>query len=362
METPTPVPADASPLWLPDARVQRAPLSYAARRVPDAARCQLQRDCAPRAGDLVLARVEMLGHHTRLHLPDGRRRQLFAGDEVVLVYADRYAPSQFEAVVPSRLDPCHLVAAGGIAARVVEQHARIRRGPTLVRPLGLVTSEPDGPPLNVAAWALPQPPPARAGAIPTFAAVGTSMDAGKTTAAAFLARGLSRLGLRVGYAKVTGTGAAGDPWLLRDAGADPVLDFTDAGYASTYRVPAPAVEAVFRELVGHLQHSGVDVALVEVADGLFQGETRDLLSGPRFGELVDGVLLAARDALGAAAGADWLAARGHRPLALAGAIEVAPLQRREAEEATGLPAYRRADLADPVTAEKLLEALRDRVR
>src|SRR2546430_9351468 len=37
--------------------------------------------------------------------------------------------------------------------------------------------------------------------------------------------GLRRRRLRVGAAKVTGTGAGGDPWLLTDAGASLVLDF-----------------------------------------------------------------------------------------------------------------------------------------
>ena len=50
------------------------------------------------------------------------------------------------------------------------------------------------------------------------------MDAGKTQTATFLVRGMVTAGLRVGYAKVTGTGAGGDIWWLKDAGADPVLE------------------------------------------------------------------------------------------------------------------------------------------
>ena len=58
--------------------------------------------------------------------------------------------------------------------------------------------------------------------------------------------------------KVTGTGAGGDTWLLRDAGADPVLDFTDAGHVSTYLLPEAEVERTFVTLVAHLAASGVD--------------------------------------------------------------------------------------------------------
>ena len=45
---------------------------------------------------------------------------------------------------------------------------------------------------------------------PVLIVAGTAMNAGKTTAAARLIKGLQRAGLRVGAAKVTGTGAGGD--------------------------------------------------------------------------------------------------------------------------------------------------------
>lgn len=320
---------------------------------------RLLTDLQPRAGDVVLARIEMLGHHTRLHLPDGRRRTLFVGDDVILAYADRYAPSQFEAEVPSQLAPCHLVAGGGIAAMVTERHRQVRR-PTQIRPLGLVASD-AGEPLNVAGWALPSPgAPLDDGSIPTLAVVGTAMDSGKTTTVAFLARGLAASGLRVGYAKVTGTAAAGDSSFVADAGAHVVLDFTDMGYASTYRVSAAAVEGVLSDLVGHLQGSGVDAILLEIADGLFQPETAALVSSDSFKRLVDGVLFAAQDAMGAAAGASRLREEGHRVLALAGRMEVAPLQVREASAVTRLPFLLRRDLSDPSSAAKLLAESRTR--
>jgi hypothetical protein len=337
-------------------RLRHAPQAFSTRRVPREKMTCLSTEDRPRVGDLVLARVDSLGHHTRLHLPDGRRRTLFVGDEVILAYADRYAPNQFEATVPSRLEACHLVAGGGIAAVVTERHRQVRR-PTRIRPLGLVASE-AGDPLNVAGWALPSPSaPPEAGSIPTLAVVGTAMDSGKTTAAAFLARGLSGYGLRVGYAKVTGTAAAGDPSLVADAGAHPVLDFTDVGYASTYRISAAALEGVFTDLLAHLQGSGVDAILVEIADGLFQAETAALVSRDAFKRFVGGVLFAAQDAMGAAAGVSRLWDEGHRVLALAGRMEAAPLQVREASAVTRLPFLRRSDLADPCTAAKLLEGV-----
>jgi len=350
--------AKAEPLDVDGSDGAPIPNAYATRRVPrDQMRWLIHGELRPQAGDLVLARVEALGHHTRLQLPNGRRRQLFEGDDVIVAYADRYAPQQFEAQIPASLGHCHLVASGGIASQVLSQHHRIRRGATLIRPLGLVAADRDGPPLSTREFGLPQIEPAHR-ETPLVAVLGTAMDSGKTTTAAFLARGLSRYGVRVGYAKVTGTGAAGDPCLLVDAGADPVLDFTDLGFASTYRIGANDIEAVFLALVAHLQNAGVDVILLEIADGLFQHETAALVESPRFAEFVDALLFASGDAMGAAAGARCLQARGYRLLGLAGALEAAPLQAREAEAATGLPVYRRSELADPHAAAQIFAQIR----
>jgi hypothetical protein len=336
-------------------RLSTAPRSFVTRRVPgDLLRCLCAGDLKPKPGDVVLARLERLGHHTRLHLPDGRRRQLFVGDAVVLAYANRYASSQYEAVVPEDLGPCHLAAGGGIAARVTERNHRIRRGATAIQPLGLVTTRAGEPPLNLASFARPRPPRPQPGALPVLAVVGSAMDSGKTTAAAHLARGLSQLGRRVGYAKVTGTVAAGDPWLVADAGAEIVLDMADAGYASTYGVPSEALDEILLSLLGCLQQEGgLDAAILEVADGLLQPETAALLASERFDSLVNGILFAARDSMSALLGVDRLRRDDHRLLGLTGTIEASPLERREAATA-GLPFFRRRDLADPQTAAKLL--------
>ncbi|HEB89280.1 MAG TPA: DUF1611 domain-containing protein [Deltaproteobacteria bacterium] len=337
--------------------IREATRAYSTRRVPREAMTCLLPNCPPEVGDLVLARVEAIGYHKRLHRPDRSKRNLFVGDLVIVAYADRYAPSQFEAIVPSDLRTCHLAAAGGIASRVVLRHDRIRRAPTVLRPLGLLASGPEAPPLNVAGWAL-DPPRSHDEhngiGIPVVAIVGTSMDSGKTTVAAHLARGLKNSGLRVGYAKVTGTAAAGDPSLVLDAGADPVLDFTDAGFASTYRLARGTVEAIFRDLVGHVAGAPVDGVLIEVADGLFQTETASLLESGSFRTLVDQILFAAPESMGATAGAAWLRERRLPLVALSGVLASSPLQVREAREQTGLPVYGPQDLLDPSTAAKLL--------
>jgi ABC-type sugar transport system substrate-binding protein len=184
------------------------------------------------------------------------------------------------------------------------------------------------------------------------------MDAGKTTTVAFLARGLLRAGLRVGYVKITGTGAGGDLWMVGDAGAAPVLDFTDAGLASTYRYDTWQVERVALDLLAHLDAAAVDVALVEVADGPYQPETAALLESGFLAKNVDGVLFAAADAMGTAAGSQLLKQAGLRVLGVTGLFTASPLQQREAMAAARLPIFGRLQLADPATARKLLDEAR----
>ncbi|WP_287217360.1 hypothetical protein [Mesorhizobium sp.] len=96
-------------------RIAKAKRAFTTRRIPtERMRMLLSPPAEPKAGDLVLARIEALGHHKSVELPSGRKAALAATDEVVLAYGNRYAPDQFEAIVPADLGPCHMVAAGGV--------------------------------------------------------------------------------------------------------------------------------------------------------------------------------------------------------------------------------------------------------
>ncbi len=336
-------------------RLSRASWAFTTRRIPaGAARGIIEPGSyKPSVGDLVLARVDSIGHHKGLQLVNGRRRIMFEGDEIVVAFGNRYASSQFESYVPDSMGPCHLVAGGGIASRAVSWHSNIARGPTHISPIGLLSDKYDRP-LNLKHFGLPAVTHSSEYQPTTIALIGTSMDAGKTTTAAYLARGLVDAGLRVGYAKVTGTGAGGDTWLLKDAGADPVLDFTDAGLPTTFMEDQEKIEEVLLTLIGHCTQEGVDAVLLEIADGVLQRETAALLRSPVFAQATGGIVLAAQDSMGAAAGVDWLSNCMTPTLALSGKLTAAPLQVKEAQAATGLPIFNLDDLA---TGRKALELL-----
>lgn len=340
-------------------RLQRASWAFTTRRVLREQHFRISHQArSPRPGDLVLARIDALGFHRGLQLRNGRKNNLFPGDEIVVAYGNRYAPNQFEAVVPKTLGPCHLVASGGVAAKALSWHAQINgKGPTLITPIGLLLRT-DGEPANLRDYAI-EPVEALVGPHPTtIAVVGTAMDSGKTSSAAFLVRGLVRAGLRAGYAKITGTGAGGDTFLLKDAGADPVLDFTDAGVVSTYLLGLPDLERILVTLVAHLDRAGVDAIVLEIADGILQAETAALIESPVFRSIVSGVFFAAGDAMGAVAGFNWLTQRKLAIAGLGGLMTAAPLQSQEATRATGMRTYTREDLEQPHVARSILSGAR----
>lgn len=338
---------------LSPAMLTTAKRAFTTRRVDaDAMRTLLTGDHQPRAGDLVLARVQAIGQHKRVQLSTGRPADLFENDTVMVAFGNRYAPDQFEAEVPPNLDACHLAAAGGLAAQVLSRHGAMAP-PTVLQPLGLI-GDGWGRPLNLRDFALP----VIAGqvTVPVLAVVGTCMNSGKTTAAAHLIHVLHQAGHRVGAAKVTGTGAPGDVSLMADAGAAAVLDFTDAGHASTYRVELPELEAILSTLIGHLQTQAVSVIVIEVADGLYQ-KTAQLLESECFRASVSGVLMAAQDSLGAAAGVGWLRERRLPVLGVTGLLTRSLLASREAADATRLPVYSLADLQNaPIVVAPVLMA------
>lgn len=304
----------------------------------------------PISGDLMLARVERIAQHTRIQLRNGRRSLLYKGDHIVVVYGNRYAPDQFEAEIPADLDLCHLVAAGGVAAKAVSKHSRLK-WPTTIRPVGLCVNE-LGDIVNLKGFGLGRPIMHEAAPKPVVAVLGTSMNSGKTTAVAALVKGLTAAGHRVAAVKATGTGSGNDLWAYEDAGAARTLDFTDAGYPSTYKVSKADIQECFERLLSAcLADTEIDVTVVEIADGLLHFETADLVASDAFANRVDHVVFAAGEAMGAAAGVERLRQVGIEPLAVSGVLTASTLATAEAAAVTGVPILGKNDLESPRIAK-----------
>ncbi len=312
----------------------------------------------PHAGDVLLARVHRVGQHFRIERPESRRAALFEGDEILVAYGDRYAPDQFESKVPLNLDLTNLAAAGGLAGDVITAHD-LMDDPTEIEPLGLLADVDGVLTLQRCAPHQTVSPEefqglSRVRTPPVFAVLGTSMNSGKTTTVASIVRGLTAAGLEVAAGKVTGTGAGGDPRLFEDSGATTVMDFTHYGYASTYRLGHDEIRALLVSLISDLARAAPDAIVLEVADGLFQRETARLIDDPLFARLVDKIVFAAGDALGALAGHNLLTSKGLAPVAVSGLLTASPLAKLEAVAALDVPVLRVDELASADIVHLLL--------
>ncbi|MEM9903393.1 MAG: DUF1611 domain-containing protein [Pseudomonadota bacterium] len=341
--------SNVSSLHVPaEAPAQRAKWSFVTRRVDRSQAVRLLPHTGEvETGDLVLAEVARIGSHKRLQLSNGRFSPLWPGDRVVLACADRFAVDQFEGRAALPTSGADLLAGGGIIGEVASKNGKLAPA-TRLTVLGRLAKA-CGTPINLAEYA--RAPAGLGSRPPVIGVLGTGMNAGKTAAAAGVVNGFSRLGRRVTAIKATGTGAFGDLHEYDAAGADQVLDFTDAGLPSTYRQPIARVKDAVDLLLGHAATS--DVAVVELADGVSQVETATLLSSPGFAARFDLFLLAAPDAMAVQGGLAWLGQHRIVPALLTGLMTRAPLAAAEATRSTGLPVLCRRTLADPATASAL---------
>lgn len=346
-------------------RLQAAKSAYTTRFVaeivaanPHGYRLVMGDDVIPRAGDVVLASVREIGQHRRIERPDSRKAMLFEGDEIMVAYGARYAPDQFESRVPGNLDDTNLAAAGGVAGDVVAAHYDMDE-PTEIHPIGLladasgiVTLRRCAPRHLVAPEDLRSPRDVLGPCV--IGVLGTSMNSGKTTTVAAIARGLAAAGLNVAAGKVTGTGAGGDPMLFEDSGAAAVLDFTEFGFASTYGLQHETIRALMVSVIHELAATRADVIVVEIADGLFQQETARLIADPLLGEWLNSVVFAAGEAMGAVAGKEILASKGLSPVCVSGRLTASPLSLAEALSALDVPVLGVEELANAQIAPLLM--------
>lgn len=212
-----------------------------------------------RTGDYVVGEVlPRPGSATDLELPAGRMVSVGAGDLVVGAFGRRAATLEATGdwrAIGEELRMEALTGAG-LFGRCTSRSSRLAPLMSL-RYRGHVIYEGSRATMRQFAPAAPQNPPDLP---PVVLIIGTSMSAGKTTAARVLIRLLRRHGLSVAAAKISGAGRYRDVLSMGDAGADPIFDFVDAGLPSTV-VPTGVYRSAIRGVLGRL--AGADVAVVE---------------------------------------------------------------------------------------------------
>ena len=229
----------------------------------------------------------------------GRMLALRAGDALAGVLGTRRALRGYAGVVPNRIavgDTIEVLNLGGILGHCTSVNPEI--GPPFkAEVLGAILAFPElgdrvGRPAHIKDHAVP-PADTLEARIPVVYVAGTCMNAGKTVAATELVRGLTRGGLRVAAAKLTGVSLMRDALSMLDAGAVAALTFNDVGIASTH--PGVTV-ATAKGIFNRLAATKPDVIVAELGDGIL-GEygVQDILHEPELMGVGAAYVMAAPD-------------------------------------------------------------------
>ncbi len=317
---------------------------------PSAALCLTRRlvryyhpfpDRVPRNGDVVYGEVIHIGEHSSLENKSARIHMIHNGTPGIFVFGNRYAPDYYEGFVPDHAsDTADLLARSGIIGIVKNKNA-LRKDPTRIRILGYVCDENERV-LNTREHpiAAPKQTVKKFPRSPLILICGTSMNSGKSVAAAACCRALSTSGFHVRATKVTGTASLKDILHMNDAGAIHYADFTYLGYPSTYGLPEREMVEIFNKLDLRYANNPKNYWVVEFADGIIQRETALLLQHPEVRRRIHRLIFCARDAFGAIGGIRVLKEKFDLvPDAISGICSSSPLHLQEVAAFTEIPAF-----------------------
>ncbi len=237
-----------------------------------------------REGTLVIARVlESKEKYNRLELISGETVQLQKGGVYVFVLGNRSALDGYVGRVPERVrigDTLQVLNLGGICGICESYNHTIVGKPFDIQVLGAVGNE-QGKAVNISDHAPVHGAHTLTVSQPLIMVYGTCMNVGKTAVACSVIASLTRGGMRVAGAKLTGAGCLKDTLAMRDHGAVATLDLVDAGFTSTVTKKHTVFGA--KGLVNTLAQMEVDAIVVEIGDGVIsQYHGRNVLFDPEF--------------------------------------------------------------------------------
>lgn len=294
----------------------------------------------PSVGDVAVFKVVSIGKHKQIQSETKRNMFILPGDYIMAAFGTRYATSQFEGYLPtSCIREFHILGAGGTIGIIHSMHASLsEKGPTILQIVGYVTDH-SGSVINTKKQAGTLTPFTGASAKQSkiILSIGSSMDSGKTTTAAYLSRGLVSQGNQVSFIKLTGTVYSKDTDLVYDCGAQFVIDFSAFGFPSTYMCGEQELLNLFESLMQKATLNNPDYVVIEIADGILQRETKMLLKNKAFMSLVDHVVFSCGDSLSALSSIKILEDLGIYLSALSGLFTASPLLMEEVKESTTIP-------------------------
>lgn len=210
-----------------------------------------------RNGDYVVAEV-LNRSRVPLELASGRYALVVEGDLVVGALGRRRATLEAVGSFEDVDDDLELAAltGAGLLGKATSISAML---PELIRLRYRGHAVVDGRRATMSGYCPPSATPLHH---PVVLIIGTSMSAGKTTAARVVVRALKEAGRTVIGAKLTGAGRYRDILSMKDAGADHVFDFVDAGLPSTV-CPEPEFIEALQPLLGRMAEVDAEVIVAE---------------------------------------------------------------------------------------------------
>jgi hypothetical protein len=304
-------------------------------------------------------KVLSTGKHDAIQGVNGNNTYIFEGDYVMLAFGNRYATGQFEGYVPEGYLPRYqILGKGGAVGRLESMNVKLRKvGATDLRLVGYATNA-EGKVINTKYMNKSEvtfnPKTIRTPKI--ILSIGASMDSGKTTTAGYLCRGIMLAKKKVAFIKLTGTVMSKDKSFVRDCGAKISLDFSNAGFPSTYLCDEQEMLNLYEYLLQMTEVIDPDYIVMEIADGLFQRETAMLLRHKAFMSTISGVMFSCGDSLSAMHGIKLLEDLNQNILGICGLFTISPLLVSEVQEESHYPVFTLSDLSSP----KIVDALSPR--
>jgi len=312
----------------------------ALRRVPPLAQIRFRSVCG-NEGDVCAFELPRDAAAIRVEAPTGRMMEIAPGDVFLATPGDRESTRWVSGRVPSGgLIPGHdywVIAEPGIVGELVcdppTEEAYLGR----VRYVGAVCGE-GGETLNMGQYAETAPAESDSNA-PVYLVLGTSGDAGKTTAAIRVIQAL----LMKGHTAVTALKATGTPSVIeiaryRDFGATQAFDSVDFGLPGNYPTGRKRIGEFFGNALDYCLRLPADAIVVECGGDLFGGNVPEFLACLKARRSDPKIILAAADTLGALGAKHALAEVGLEIRLITGPCTDTPTLRAQTAALCGVPA------------------------
>ncbi len=293
-----------------------------------------------KTGDLIFTEVQEVGDYDQIETKKGDLISIKKGDVLGLICSKRYATQAYHASLPQSPNKIQLVSLGGVAGTVIRENS-VMQTPTKLSFVGLGAGE-EKRALNTFQFVLSPPSNPKDHIIAQskiILIVGSDMDVGKTNSAATIIEVLTKENYKIHAGKITGTSRFKDIFLFKKAGAQKILDFSWFGHPSTYGLSRKQLNSLFLNLFFHLSESQPDYIVLELADGLLQKETAELLLNIIKKNNVQLTIMNAKESISALEGVCLLKRWGYKNIAISGKVTNSRLAIGEVQDKENVPHF-----------------------